>query len=338
MTALNDFQRLESTGIWQATPDAQRRDVIVSVGDATLTLADLQNTALTHWSLPAIRRVNPGEEPALFSPGSASVERLELTDETMIDAISKVRVAIEKRKPHPGRLRFALTGGTIALVTALAVFWLPGAMLKYTASVVPDEKRAEIGENLLENIQRIAGKPCGNPLGLQSLGQLHNRLFSPGAGKIVVVSSGVRNTVTLPGKITVINRALIEDHEQPDVVAGFLLAENLRSENTDPFARLLRHAGLIASFKLLTTGNLPDSALAGYAESLLTEQRGPLPDPDLLAEFETAQVRSSPYAYALDISGETSLKLIEADPVSTNSAQEILGDGAWVSLQGICEP
>lgn len=337
MTALNDFERLESTGIWQATPDAQRRDVIISVGEATLTLADQQNSALTHWSLPAIRRVNPGEEPALFSPGSDSVERLELADETMIEAISKVRVAIEKRKPHPGRLRFGLTGVSIAAVLALVLFWLPGAMLKYTASVVPAAKRGAIGENLLLNIRRVSGKPCDNALGAQALTQLHTRLFDDRAGKFVVVSSGVRQSVTLPGQITVINRALLEDHEEPDVVAGFLLAENLRSQQSDPFARLLHHSGLMASFRLLTTGEIPDQTLADYAETLVTRQNDTVADQDLLVRFDSAGIRSTPYAYALDITGETTIKLIEGDPVSPATAREILSDGAWVSLQGICD-
>lgn len=337
MTALNDFDRLESTGIWQASPDAQRRDVIISVGEATLTLANQQNSALTHWSLPAIRRVNPDEMPALFSPGSASQERLELTDETMIEAISKVQVAIEKRKPHPGRLRFALTGGASALVLGLAIFWLPGAMLKYTASVVPAQKRAAIGQSLLDNIQRIAGKPCDNPLGVQSLNQLHRRLFGSDDGKIVVVSSGVNKTIMLPGKILVINRALLEDHEEPDVVAGYLLAENLRSRNSDPFANLLRRSGLKASFGLLTTGKISEETLMEYAEVLLVQKTEPVADLALLKSFELANIQSTPYAYALDISGETSIKLIEADPVSSNSAKEILDDGSWVSLQGICD-
>ncbi len=336
MTALNDFERLESTGIWQATPDAQRRDVIISVGKATLTLADQQNSALTHWSLPAIRRINPGERPALFRPGVDSEERLELADETMIDAIKQVQSAIQKRKPHPGRLRFWLTGGAVTLVFLLAVLWLPGAMLKYTASVVPTAKRAEIGNSLLANIQRVSGLPCNNPLGLQSLQLLHHRLFSPDDGRIVVVSSGVQRSVFLPGQIIVINRALVEDHEQSDVVAGYLLSEKLRGQKTDPLARLLQGAGIVASFRLLTTGDIPEETLATYAEDLLTQEYPAVADTELLAMFETAKVRSSPYAYALDISGETTIELIEGDPITPGNAEEILNDGAWVSLQGIC--
>jgi len=35
MTALDQYVRLESGGLWRADADAQRRDVAVSFGDAT---------------------------------------------------------------------------------------------------------------------------------------------------------------------------------------------------------------------------------------------------------------------------------------------------------------
>ena len=68
MTALTEYERLEATGLWRATAEAQRREVLVSVGEATLTIADFNNRALAHWSLAAIDRQNPGEYPAIYSP------------------------------------------------------------------------------------------------------------------------------------------------------------------------------------------------------------------------------------------------------------------------------
>jgi hypothetical protein len=65
MTALSEFERLEAPGLWRPTPEAQRLNVIVSVGDATLTISDMQDRPLSHWSLPALHRLNPGKTPAL---------------------------------------------------------------------------------------------------------------------------------------------------------------------------------------------------------------------------------------------------------------------------------
>ena len=58
MTALKEYDRIEATGLWRANADAQRREVIVSIGDATLTISDHNDRALAHWSLPAIERAN----------------------------------------------------------------------------------------------------------------------------------------------------------------------------------------------------------------------------------------------------------------------------------------
>jgi hypothetical protein len=76
MTVLEQYKRLEATGLWREAPDAQRREVIVSLGDATLMISTFSEIALTHWSLPAVARLNPGRQPALYAPGAEAEERL----------------------------------------------------------------------------------------------------------------------------------------------------------------------------------------------------------------------------------------------------------------------
>ncbi|MGB5558786.1 MAG: hypothetical protein WBN04_12340 [Paracoccaceae bacterium] len=336
MTALKEFQRLECAGIWRATADAQRRDVIVSLGDSTLVISDQKGTALTHWSLPAIERLNPGSHPALFRPGRDAVETLELVDDTMIGGISRVHTAIERRRPHPGRLRLSLLGGGATIVLALALFWLPGAMIEYTASVIPAAKRASIGQSVLTNIRRVAGKPCVTPAGQTALERMRKRLLGNTPGRLVVVSGGVAQSRHLPGGIILLNRALIEDYEDPEVVAGHILIENLRARQTDPVIELLQYTGLISAFRLLTTGNIAASNLDSYTETFLTEADDPVPQDQVLSAFKAAAIRTSPYAYAMDISGETTIALIEADPVTPETTKPVLNDGDWVALQGIC--
>ena len=58
MTALKEYQRLEASGLWRPEPDAQRRDVVVSLGDASLTMSEFSGRPLAHWSLAAVRRAN----------------------------------------------------------------------------------------------------------------------------------------------------------------------------------------------------------------------------------------------------------------------------------------
>lgn len=335
MTALSQFDRLEAPGLWRDTEDTQRRDVIISFGDASLVISDQNETALTHWSLAAVTRLNPGARPALFSPDPDSEETLEIDDEVMIGAINKVSAAIERARPHPGRLRVWLLGGAALAVTALAVLWLPNAVRRHTASVVPATMQSDIGGRLLGHITRISGAPCRAPEGRQALSALGSRVLKR-ADAVVVVPAGVAQAVHLPGGAVVLNRAIIEDYDDADVAAGFILAEDARAAQKDPMLDLLDHASFWTSLKLLTTGKLSDDALQAYGEALLTRAPTPVNDEALLARFTQAKVPSTPYAYALDVSGETVLGLIEADPMRGQSRPPVLSDSNWVRLQGLC--
>ncbi len=334
MTALSEYERLECTAVWRPEPDAQRRDVFVSIGDATLMIHDSADRMLAHWSLAAVSRVNPGERPALYTPGADAPEELEIEDEVMIDAINRVQRSIQRRRPRPGRLRLALLAGGLAAVLAGAVFWLPDALIRHAASVVPQAKRAELGARLLTDIRRVAGTPCTSVNGRNALERLKARLFPSSPGALVILSSGIPASRHLPGGLILLNRTLVEDHEDAAVVAGYVLAELERAAAIDPVEDLLRTGGFPAAFRLLTTGDVEDAVLEQHAERLLAEPAAPVPDDRLLARFAEAGVASTPYAYARDISGETTLALIEADPGP--GAQPLLSDGQWVSLQGIC--
>ncbi len=336
MTALDQYQRLEAPGIWREGADAQRIDVIVSFGDATLTISKDVDTAVAHWSLAAIERLNPGERPALFAPALDDPELLELADAQMIEAIEKVRKSLVRAGPHPRRLRMALSASAVAIGLGLALFWLPGAMNTYASTVVPPAKRAEIGEALLGEVERLTGAPCSTPLGDQALADLNRRLRPDATGRIVVLRTGAAPSRHLPGGIILLNRATVEDHEEPDAVAGFVLVEDARIAASDPLRDMLGRLGLVASLRLITTGQIRPAALTRYAEDLLASEPDPLPMHVVLTRFAAASVSSTTYAYAKDITGESTLQLIEADPVQPGSSAPVLDDGSWVSLQSIC--
>ncbi len=336
MTALKEYARLESMGVWRESADAQRRDVIVSFGDSTLVIAAKNDVALAHWSLAAVGRVNPGRLPAIYSPDPDATETLEIEDDTMVAAIEKVRSLIARRRPQPGRLRLWLIGSTAAALAALALFWMPDALIRHTVSVLPPATRAEMGAELLTAITRIAGRPCVTDRGTTALTRLARQVLGPDGGRIVVVPDGVRTTLHLPGGVYMVNRDLIEDHETPDVIAGYLLAEALRRDASDPMEDMLRATGLLATVRLLTTGTIPRDDLDSYAERLLTAEPAPVANDALLARFAAVRVPSSPYAYAVDVTGETTLPLIEGDPMWSGGAEPVLNDADWVGLQGIC--
>jgi hypothetical protein len=323
VTVLAKYQRLEAEGLWRPEPEAQRRDVIVSIGDATLTIASANGSALSHWSLPAIVRTNPGLMPAVYAPGEDTPETLELADTEVVDAIEAVLKSIQSGGSHPGRLRSLTIGAALVVVLAGAVIWLPQAITRYTASLVPEGARTEIGARLREEIRKLTGAPCAESAGLRALEKLQSRLFPEGRTTLVVIPSALAETTHLPGGTILISHRLVEDHETPDVLAGYLLAEDIRRSGADPLERVLSDAGLGAALQLLTTGRIDDEALRRHDTALVTK-------------IKTAGVSGQPYAYAIDLTGEGQTPLIEASKEITQTLP-LIGDGDWLALQRICE-
>lgn len=336
-TALNKYARLESPGLWRDRPEAQRREVIVAFREATLVLSDPRSEApLSHWSLPAVERLNPGEMPALYGPDSSGGETLELDDSDMIAALEKVRGALESRRPKPGRLRGGLLATGTALIAAVAVFWLPDALVRHTVSVLPAATRSAIGQETLADVQRLTGSPCNNPLGSYALTELADQLFGPHRAQIFVMREGVETAAHLPGGFILVGQKLVEQAQGPETVAGLAIAERLRAEAEDPMLAVLRYAGLTATFRLLTTGALPSGALEGYGEAALKATPATINPEALLQRFGAAGVSTQPYARLIDPTGEATLHLIEADPMRGLIPPPLMSDSDWVSLQDIC--
>ena len=335
MTALKQYQRIEATGLWRPSPDDQRREVVVSIGEATLTISDFNDRALTHWSLAALERQNPGAFPAVFNPDGDPGETLELaqSETTMLEAIDRLQRAIDRARPHPGRLRWLSVAGVVLAVLAVLLLWLPGALQRHVVSVVPDIKRQEIGATILQRIERVSGRACAAPDAQASLDQLARRT---GVDRVVILPAGVPDSLSLPGGTVLLNRALVEDHEDPSVAAGYIIAARARADLKDPLDDLLDRTGPTSAFRLLTTGQLTSENIDSYTEQVLSEPRPTLDDDDLLAVFAQAALPSTPYAYASDITGETVLGLIEADPMAGRTLEQVLPDRDWVRLQNIC--
>ncbi|WP_439138416.1 hypothetical protein [Roseicyclus sp.] len=331
MTALEQYSRLEATGLWREGPDAQRCEVLVSLGNATLIIATPAEVARTHWSLPAIMRLNPGKRPALYAPGEQAEERLEIDDRDMIEAIEKLRAAIERRRPHPGRLRLWIGASLGVAMLAGALFWMPSALIRQTVSVLPPAGQEAIGQQLLHEIGRLTGPVCSPVAGSGALTRLSRRVLPDAAPRLAVLPSATPATLALPGNIIVLNAALLEDHDTPEVVAGFILAETIRRDASDPMLRLLHDAGLMATLRLLTTGQLDRAVLQAHAIALLSRETGPISGADLRPHFDAARLDPRPYGAAV-----AAPELQGASPSPDNSAGTLISDADWVSLQNIC--
>ena len=334
MTVLAEYQRLEAEGLWRPDPEAQRLNVVVSIGEATLTISDFNGSALTHWSLPAVQRLNPGERPALYGPGDDAPETLELSDDEMVAALNRVLKAIKKGAARPGRVRGLTTLAIILAAGATAIFWLPGAIVRHTASLVPESARTGIGAALVEEVETVAGAVCDNASGQRALSRLSETLFPGKPTTLVVLPSALTGTAHLPGGTILISHTLVEDYETPEVLAGYLIAEDIRRSQRDPLTELLKAAGLKASLTLLTTGRLGEDRLRPMSEWLVSHPPAQVPQPVLALRMKEARIPGKPYALAVDYTGKTTDTVADVIPAAPRAIME---DGDWIALQRICE-
>lgn len=321
MTALKRYDRLEAPGLWRPAPGAQRRDVVVSVRRSSLVIADFRNnTVLSHWSLPAVVRLNPGRMPALFGPGGDETETLELDEAVMIDALEEIAHALSAGRARGGRLRVAILGLFAAALFAAGALWLPGALIGHTASVVPPAKRAQIGQMVLADMTRDGMRICRGRLGSRALASLRRRVLDDARLRVAIFdadSADARAAALLPGGVILLRRDIVEQADGPGPAAEHILAAAAAARNHDPLVPLLESAGLRAAIRLLTTGTLPEAAVAGYGAALVT---GPAPGPSLQEGRAEAGLPAGATPPSDEVPGEGAL----------------LDDGAWVSLQSIC--
>ncbi|GLS86489.1 hypothetical protein GCM10010873_14630 [Cypionkella aquatica] len=337
MTALRKYLRLESPGLWRETPSAQLREVVVGLREATIVLSDPKTEmALAQWSLPALERLNPGKLPALYGPGADDGETLEVDDTEMMSALDTVRTALERRRPKPGRLRGVLLGGFGAMIGALAVFWVPGKLIDYTAAMLPPATRADLGKLALQDLTKLTGSPCTGKDGTAASVALGLRLNPVHPPHVLVVRDALQAPLALPGDLMILPLKLLTASQSPDVIAGHILAASGQAALSDPTRPLLETAGLRATVTLLASGAIAADALDDYGAQLLTPPRPTQGDEALLAAFKAAKISAQPYAYSLDSSGEATLPLIEADPFPQGSQPAVLSDAQWADLKSIC--
>lgn len=336
MTALTQYDRLESLGLWRASRAAQRREVVVSFGNATLVVSDTAGRPLSHWSLPAVKRLNPHDSPALFAPDVDASETLEIDDADMITAIETVRGSLARVQPRQGRLRQVLTVAILLTVVGAGAVWGPDALRNQAAATVTDQRRAEIGAIILGHLQAQTGPSCRGPRGQAALHRLRTRLYGPGrGGQVVVLPAALPGPLALPGGLTVIDRAVLVRYDDPSVAAGEIIAADAR--DGDPLDAVLRQAGLRASVHLLTEGTLPDDALSNFAAALLARDDSPPTEAALLLAFATAKVPSTPYAALRTARDQNGAELIRSDPMRQQTVPQILSDTDWIRLQSICD-
>lgn len=350
MTALHQYSRLEAAGLWRSGPNAQGREVIIGLREATIVLLDPKSeTPLAQWSLPAIVRAGGFESFVIYAPHDDLTETLEIDDPAMIAALDKVRGALERRRKRPGRLRLALLAGVCSALIAAVLVWMPVRLYAFVAHRLPDAARSDIAAMALVDIITISGSPCLGRMGVQAARDLARRLAPDDSFAIAVLPAGITQPTTLPDGTILLPYSLVEGLDGPDSLAGVILAQRLAAGRmgaqlgamsdplsgaaSDPLLPALRHAGLLATLRLMSSGALPDGALAGYGLAIRSVPSAALDAAALHAALSSLGINSAPYAAYAGFSQLANLP----NPAPNGSSPPVLDDAAFLGLQYICD-
>ncbi|PIB25903.1 hypothetical protein BFP76_12970 [Amylibacter kogurei] len=332
MTALKEYERLESIGLWRETPDGQRKEVVVAFGDASLVLRDSNDRPLTHWSMAAIERTNSNQRPAIYTVDPDGHETLEIDDKTMIKAIERVRNRIQRARPKPGRLRVWISAITLCAFVIAGVVWLPEATARYATGIVPDAKLEDIGRRALAQVNKLTGTPCSSPYGERALRLLEDRLIGTTSNRILIVDMDQRQSALLPNGNILINKSLLSDQNGPELMAGYVLMERAMQDERPQLYDLFLTAGLNTTLRFLATGTINKAKLDQFAESkIMGNPSNPRPD-NLHELFNVAQITSTPFA-------KSDLRYGDLAAIDNYAKQSIplLSDEDWLALQEICD-
>lgn len=328
MTALDGIERLEAPGLWRPAADAQRQDVYVAIGEAELVLQDRAGAPLTHWSLPALIRLNPGTMPASYAPSTASGEQLDIEEPEMSEALDRVIDAVERGRRKPGRIRRLTVGLVSGFAVGSLLMWLPGALRDHAANVMPAPARVEIGERMLTELTALTGPPCGTILGSEALATLKARVLPTTPARLTVLRDLPVPALALPGGLIVLSDAPLVERDDPDVTAGHVLAAALAARDMPPLDRFLGGLSALQLGRLLASGEVTDEAITTHVEQLLLAEPTPPDTVILRPAFAAAGLAWSPYAEAAELPlGEP----------PTSPPLPALDDTAWQSLRGICD-
>jgi hypothetical protein len=344
MTAITKYERLEAPVLWRETPQAQARDTIAVLGKATLVIKDFRTEqALAHWSLPAVTRLNPGLLPAIYAPqaghGVEPPETVEISDPEMIMALETIRHSLDRSGSLRRVLRWGAVGAS-ALAAVLALVILPPALMDYTARVLPEAKRVQLGRLLLEDMTRTGTvRVCNRPSGQHVLAGLRSRVL--GMGPRVVIVSGVPGLRIgqLPGQIIVLGEDEVMRLDSPEALAGLIMAQHLAAQSDDPLRALLSHVGTRGTLSLLTTGRIAPELLQGFGATHIARPLSFPPATGLVAALAAQGVSPAPFALSLpSTDADYAQALADVPHHPDRATSRLASDGEWITLQQICLP
>ncbi|MGR3542594.1 MAG: DUF7092 domain-containing protein [Hasllibacter sp.] len=334
-TALENYARLEASGLWRPGVGAQRREVIVSLGEASLILKDMADRPLSHWSLPATEIVEDEKGRLVLTAGGG--EMLEIGDRDMIEAVIRLRRALTHR-PRQLRLgRWAAVAAALAVVAVLLSV-VPDALRRDIAGTPSRERDARVTAQIADALD-ARGALCPPAAGLRrGFDALGRRMGQPSGRQLLILRGADGGLAHLPGGAIAVPEGLLRAMPTPEALAARAVAAEGTEAGNARIDEIVDRLGSPGLLRLWTSARLPDAAAEAEAERLMTApHRAPLSPQDLAATFEMRPWLAHDYADSWPEGIAADLRAAAAAAgIAPQGGPSVPSDQVWVALQEVC--
>jgi len=352
---------------------ARRRAVTLKVTASSLDIHE-GGEWLASWPVAQVRRKDaPDGVLRLMREGGPDLARLDVTDpaDQMAIRLHCHRLDAPEHREKTGRIVFWSAAAAISII--LCVLFLIPLMVETLTPLIPRSYEQRIGNAVDKQVRAIfRGKVCEAPEGVAALRTLTERLRTARGIEtsldVSVLDSKVPNAIALPGGRIYIFKALLDESESADELAGVLAHEIGHVINRDGLRKLIQSSSTSYLFGLLfgdVTGGgaivlasryLVDSAYSRDAESAADEIAGKTmvslgrpahPMALLLKRIEAdkdddgkkgeGNERGIPAFLSTHPVTDQRLKALEKQ-VPSQPGEPLLTEEQWRALKEICKP
>ena len=262
MTAIDKYTRLEALGQWRESPTQPPREVVVSFGNATLVLSNLDEKPLCHWAMAATSRMSLEGTKAVYTPDTEGFETLEIDDAEMVEAIAQVSRAATTVNLRTPWLRWVFIALVMTASAAIA-YATPPLLRSQAIRMTGSESARKLGTDMLAT---LSPDICREPRADAARELFQSRVF-PDGRTLLIISRGQAQASIFPGGVVVISRDTLQVMQSPDELARLTTALSARSEST--VDQLFESSSPRELFDYITSGKLSDERLAKAARNII---------------------------------------------------------------------
>ncbi|MGB0497563.1 MAG: hypothetical protein ACPGID_04430 [Rubricella sp.] len=332
MTALDRYDRLEASGLWHRPEGA--REVLVTFGEARLTLSTFEEEPLAQWSIAALAERESDGSTARFSPDPDFAEWLDLSDPDMIAALRAV-IAPPRRRPWRALANIAYGALAVAALTALA--W-PRIETLLHGEVTPAEIAA-FGTRIMETNEAMAICTAED---VPAVALLEERI-ELAEGTLIFATYPTERTqvIRLPDGRLVIDERILGQAPDADGLAGLIVDLDMRHPTelyraravdrlTDPIFGL---GGFMADEPGFESWERVDYRERGDEARITPESEAALAD--RLAELELPTRAFAELLVAID-QDKRAEAIAALDRIGADAYPPALLDVEWLRLRAQC--